>query len=156
MDPASSAAPTVYSRIDRRIAHFLPPYSFAGDSSNAPPTAPSGMPALTRLFCLALKCRSFGKNRFAPEIRLWSRPESRPPMLAKATSSHVKCRGSLNCTWKKPVSRPPAAASSSSMEAMRASTEAASGEEGSMRDLVSVISLPSSDMVTVLLLLVLL
>lgn len=122
MEPASSAAPTVYRMMEIMIAHFLPKYSFVGDRSRAPPTAPNGIPEFTRLFCLSVRPRSLGRYRLAPEMRLWSSPDSKPPMLAKATSSHVKCRGSLNWIWKKPRSRPPLACSCCSMSSIRAST----------------------------------
>ncbi|KAI6771384.1 hypothetical protein HG531_009009 [Fusarium graminearum] len=63
IEPASIAAPIVYRIIEMMMAPFRPKYSFAGESKSAPPTAPRGMPELTRLFCLSFRPRSSGRNR---------------------------------------------------------------------------------------------
>ena len=99
-----------------------PNHSLQGPSIMAPPTAPKGIPAFTRLFWRSLSPRSSGRYKLAPEMRDWSRPDSRPPMEAKATMTQVKWRGSLKDRSKKPVLRPPAAASSCSISLIREST----------------------------------
>lgn len=112
------------------MAHLRPQYSLAGDSNRAPPTAPSGMPEFTKLFCLGSRPKSLGKKRLAPEIKLWSRPERRPPILANATSSHVKCRGSRNLMLNMLVSRPPAASSWASISSIKTLMSWTSGVMG--------------------------
>jgi hypothetical protein len=60
------------------------------------------MPELTKEFCCAVSPRSLGSVRLAPEIKLWSSPDSSPPIDAKATNIHVKCFGFLNSVSKNP------------------------------------------------------
>lgn len=93
MAPASRAAPIVYKMQETMIAMRRPRYSFAGDRMRAPATAPSGMPAFTRLLSADDRCKSFGRNKFAPLMSDWSRPDNMPPIDANATRTYVKFLG---------------------------------------------------------------
>lgn len=104
--PAQRPAPIVYSTRETTIAMRRPTASLRGPKIKAPPTAPSGTPELTRLTCLTLRPRAIngqvlvlpmseefedlhnGMNKFAPDIKLWSIPLSKPPIEAKPVIVH--------------------------------------------------------------------
>lgn len=114
MDPAQTAAPTVYKKQEIMMDMRRPKNSLQGLRIKAPPTAPSGMAELTRLSSRVLRPRSVGRNRLAPEMSDWSRPESMPPIEAKAMIIQLKYFVLLNCRSKKPFLSPPSASSSRS------------------------------------------
>jgi hypothetical protein len=78
---------TTYQRhcaVDERILENTHPYKPFGRTIHVNLTMDDGGRLQQTLTCRVVSPRSTGKYKFAPLIKLWSSPDSSPPMDAKA------------------------------------------------------------------------